>query len=549
MKRWILYSLMGLLGALVSVLRAQSQIAGSPHDLSAVSGGNPCSFCHTPHGGVPGTPLWSRQLSNAYYQIYQSSSLQAQVGQPTGSSKLCLSCHDGTVATSESLNSGGGIQAMMPAGQADLGTDLSDDHPISFVYSAELAAQDPQLRSPLSLHPALKLSATGEVQCTTCHDAHNNQYGNFLVMPNHEAQLCTSCHDLQGWTFSTHATSTRSVVAASDPILQQGHFVSMSDAGCMMCHQSHGAGGSQWLLHFSRNEDNCLNCHNGSVATTNIQSDLLKTSAHNVFQYDRLHDPQETPASMVQHVECTDCHNPHQLQASPAQAPMVPGVMEGVSGVTAAGSPTQRAQFEYEVCFKCHADYANRQSPGITRDLSQSNVRLQFDPTGPSFHPVEAPGVNPNVPSLRRPLTVASQIYCTDCHNSDSTASARGPHGSSYPYLLAYHYETADFTPESAYSYELCYQCHSRNSILNDESFPYHQMHLDNQIPCSACHDAHGISASQGNTANHSHLINFDVSIVRRNPDDGLRQFEDLGVFHGRCSLSCHNAQHDGWEY
>ena len=62
---------------------ASALIDGSPHDLSAVAGGSTCSFCHTPHGALAGTPLWSHKLSAAVYDIYQSSSLEASVGQPT----------------------------------------------------------------------------------------------------------------------------------------------------------------------------------------------------------------------------------------------------------------------------------------------------------------------------------------------------------------------------------------------------------------------------------------------------------------------------------
>ncbi len=112
---------------------ATAVIEGSPHDLSAVAGGSTCSFCHTPHGALAGTPLWSRQLSTAVYTIYQSSSLEANIGQPTGSSKLCLSCHDGTVALTETLRSGSYSGTYIAPGAGNLGTDLSDDHPISFV--------------------------------------------------------------------------------------------------------------------------------------------------------------------------------------------------------------------------------------------------------------------------------------------------------------------------------------------------------------------------------------------------------------------------------
>jgi cytochrome c553 len=223
--------------------------------------------------------------------------------------------------------------------------------------------------------------------------------------------------------------------------------------------------------------------------------------------------------------------------------------MRGASGVTISGSPTRQVQYEYEVCFKCHGDNPNRVQSAITRKITQTNTRLEFDQSGPSFHPVASPGVNRNVPSLKSPMTVATMIYCSDCHGSDSASGTKGPHGSNYPNLLAGRYETSDFTQESSYSYELCYECHSRNSILNDESFPKHKDHLEQEVPCSACHDAHGISAAQGTATNNSHLMNFDMTIIRSDPVTGRLEFEDTGVFHGRCYLECHNVRHSPKEY
>jgi predicted CXXCH cytochrome family protein len=525
-----------------------ASIQGTPHDLSAVAGGAACSFCHTPHGALPGTPLWSHKLSTAVYKIYESSSLKAKVGQPTGASKLCLSCHDGTVALTETVTSVGD-GASIPAGSANLGTDLSDDHPISFVYSSGLSVQDAQIRPPLSLPAALKLDRSGELQCTTCHDAHDNRHGNFLVMSNDSSQMCVSCHDVRGWLTSTHANSNVLVAEATDPYLQSGKHGTLAEAGCLVCHRPHGAGGHERLLHFARSEDNCLNCHNGLVANTNIGADLLKLSRHNVSRYGAIHDPRESPTTAPMHVECVDCHNPHALRQGLAQAPLIPGAMQGVSGVALSGGLAANAQFEYEVCFKCHADNPERPQTHITRQITQTNTRLEFDPSGPSFHPVTAPGANRNVPSLVTPMTVATQIYCTDCHGSDGTSTAKGPHGSVYPYLLAGRYETADFTPENSSSYELCYRCHSRNSILGNQSFAGHRAHVENAIPCSACHDPHGISASQGSVLNNSHLINFDVAIVQPDSRTGRRTFEDLGVFHGRCFLTCHGQSHSPKEY
>lgn len=108
---------------------------------------------------------------------------------------------------------------------------------------------------------------------------------------------------------------------------------------------------------------------------------------------------------------------------------------------------------------------------------------------------------------------------------------------------------TIDNTPESAFNYALCYACHSRDSILADESFPEHDKHIRGEnTPCNACHDPHGISATQGNDTNNSHLINFDVSIVSPN-SNGQLDFVDEGDRAGSCNLSCHGEDHDNFNY
>jgi predicted CXXCH cytochrome family protein len=527
---------------------ARGVVKGSPHDLSAISSGDACSFCHTPHAALPQTPGWSHKLSDSVYNIYQSSSLEATVGQPTGPSKMCLSCHDGTVALTHTTKGGVGGVYITP-GQANLSTDLSDDHPISFVYSDTLSAKDSQIRLASTLPTELKLDRSGELQCTTCHTAHDNQHGDFLVMSNQRSQMCTSCHDLSGWSTSSHENSTAATIGSTDNYLKDSKYHTVADNGCLCCHRPHSAGGNERLLHFAKSEDNCLNCHDGSVALTNLRIDMSKLSSHNVIKYKRIHDLKETPMTAAMHVECVDCHNPHAAQNAPAQAPVASGAINSVTGVTASGAFTQKIQYEYEVCFKCHGDNPDRINSSITRQITQTNTRLEFEPSGPSFHPVISAGVNQNVPSLKSPMTVTSMIYCTSCHNSDSATGTKGPHGSNYSPLLAYNYDTSDFTVESAFAYELCYTCHSRNSILGDESFSKHEKHLGEEIPCSACHDAHGISSAQGTSTNNSHLINFDTTIVSPDPVTGRLEFVDMGVFSGECYLTCHGEDHSPEDY
>ncbi len=539
-----------LLLACVGLAEGAGKIKGSPHDLTAIQGRGTCHYCHTPHGALANTPIWNHKLSTAVYTIYQSSSMDAKVGQPTGSSKLCLSCHDGTVALTHRVGDKGGVSGVfITPGDLNLGTDLSDDHPISFVYSDALASTDDQIRPASSLPERFRLDRSGEIQCVTCHDAHDNEHGSFLVISNLRSAMCLTCHDPVDWLGSAHEKSTTSVSDAQDQYLRKSKFKTVANNGCGCCHRPHSAGGHERLLHFEKSENNCLSCHNGRVATTNLRAELSKISKHDVVAYKNIHDLKESATSSDLHVECVDCHNPHATRNEPREPPLVSSRMNRISGGSVSGGAPRFALYEYEVCFTCHADNPNRIESSITRQITQTNTRLEFESSNPSFHPVVTQGINKDVPSLIPSLTINTIIRCTDCHNSDEDSGVRGPHGSKYAPLLAYNYDTADYTPESEFVYELCYQCHSRNSILNNESFPKHAEHLDKDIPCSACHDAHGISSAQGNSTNNTHLINFDTTIVDKDPVFSELKFVDIGTFSGECYLSCHDVAHSPKTY
>lgn len=145
-------------------------------------------------------------------------------------------------------------------------------------------------------------------------------------------------------------------------------------------------------------------------------------------------------------------------------------------------------------------------------------------------------------------------VHCSDCHSSNTGTDGggsgpNGVHGSSSSPLLVARYDTADYTSESAAAYALCYSCHDRNSILNDESFGEHDKHIrEERTPCSACHTGHGIASGQGTATGNSHLINFDTSIVQPN-SQGELYFRDTGTFSGECNLSCHGENHNPEDY
>jgi len=534
--------------------------ATGPGPIKAMEEGELCVFCHTPHQARYDIPyLWNRSDSTATYIPYQSSTLYAAVGQPTGASKLCLSCHDGTVAFGmlgsrpTELEFAGGLR-FMPEGPTRIGTDLSSSHPVSFVYDSALTARNQALINPSMLQPPVRLDKNQQLQCTACHDPHDNSLGKFLVLSDQYSELCTVCHALPGWTESNHAYSNNTWNGIAPDPWPDSEDSTVTANGCKSCHKSHAAGGAQRLLRHAAEEDNCLVCHTGNVAAKNIGQELTRPFRHGVQDYAGVHDPAEdfTSGLVPKHVECADCHNPHHTnnQAGPSTGnpPLVSGVTAGVKGVDIDGSPVSPAIYTYEICFKCHGDTQMTNTMPITRQVDQLNTRLEFDQTNPSFHPVAALGVNDNVPSLIEPLTTQSRIDCLACHNNSAALGPRGPHGSDYPFLLARQYVTADYTIESPESYALCYQCHSRGSLLADQSFPHNRHVVENRTPCSVCHDPHGINSLQGDAVRNSHLINFDLNIVQ--PDSqGNLYFEDMGTFKGRCFLSCHGVAHEPKTY
>ncbi len=528
-----------------------------PGSIKAQSETEICIFCHTPHSKSPRQPLWNRPDPGSYYTLYNSSTLQANVGQPDGASVLCLSCHDGTIALGNVLSRStpipfsGGVTTM-PSGTTNLTTDLSDDHPISFLYDASLAASDGELVNPSTLTGPVSLE-NGRLQCTSCHDPHHDIYGSFLVTSSRNSELCLYCHQKNYWNGSSHKLSGATWNGAGNDPWFHTSYTTVSENACENCHNPHNADGHQRLLNYQQEEQNCLNCHNGNVASTDIQSQISKPYRHDVTAYNQIHDPQEDALVTVRHVECEDCHNPHAVKESGASPPNANGYILGVKGIDTNGNPVATIQYQYELCYRCHSDNTDKPSSQTQRQIDQDNVRLEFDLSNPSYHPIEGPGVNNNVPSLISPLTESSLIYCTDCHASDGSGSPRGPHGSIYPRLLKYRYETADNTPESYSAYELCYQCHSRSSITNGMgrfARRIHNKHIVREdTPCNVCHDPHGISSSQGNSTNNSHLINFDISVVSPDGRTGRLEFIDKGNFSGECYLRCHGENHSPKRY
>ncbi len=192
------------IGLVTSAAAAQTNISASKHNFTSYAWSNNeiCLPCHTPHKAISGQiRLWNHSLTEATYtlKLKNGSSTGTAIADLDSKSRLCLSCHDGTVAL-DSFGGGGsgGGAGMDPTIRANLGTDLSNDHPVG-----SRATWPPQYAT--SYHPTpvgLSLvkwnNGTTEVDvvgCTTCHNPHKGVDEQYLLKKtNSGSALCLSCH-------------------------------------------------------------------------------------------------------------------------------------------------------------------------------------------------------------------------------------------------------------------------------------------------------------------------------------------------------------------
>jgi predicted CXXCH cytochrome family protein len=207
MKTMIYKGLLGAVVAVAGLAASAGTIVGSKHDFTT-SAGQVCVACHAPHNTavLADAPLWNHQLNAAQtYTVYASTTMNATVGQPGSTSKLCLSCHDGTLA----VNNFGGVTTATNkiTTTGNLGTDLSNDHPIGITYDDALATADGALKAPSTTSVTIgdaktktgMLSAVmlfgNKLECSSCHDVHNAfaVVGTKMVKTT-AATICTTCH-------------------------------------------------------------------------------------------------------------------------------------------------------------------------------------------------------------------------------------------------------------------------------------------------------------------------------------------------------------------
>ncbi len=436
--RWLVIIISGI--TLSSAFgQIESNVRQTKHNLSITGLGTVkaqseteiCVFCHTPHGATqaPGAPLWNRQLSGQTYTTYLSSSIDAelvngQLAQPAGSSKLCLSCHDGTLAIGtvnvlagqqnvDILMSGVAGDGTMPPGNGittgftrDLGIDLTNDHPVSVTYDDALANADGELRVP----DALQQIPPGVGDLVAIRD-HSNDVKPLLPLettgPNNRGQVqCATCHDPHvrdtGGADIKFLRANRFQQAAAGG----GDFNEANDIICIACHDK---------------DLNAAGWANSAHAHPSVANEVYSSSAATVREF---------PAGIqVWEASCLNCHDTHTVQGARRLAR---------EGTDDNNSPKQGGNSAIEeTCYQCHSNpgrtilTSTAEVPNVETDFSSlrhmpiDNIDQQ---TGIEVHDIGT-GTG-GFEGLRRGIDLIEEqqllgktvptnrhVECTDCHH------------------------------------------------------------------------------------------------------------------------------------
>lgn len=590
------------------------------HNLSLPSGASVysqgslgCTFCHAPHSGLGGiSPLWNQQYSNASYSPYTSSTYVEQGNtKPTlgVTSSLCLSCHDGTVGVGQSAAYGPLPMVGSMNSMDSFGTTLTGSHPFSLVLpikdSPDLVASLVGQGKTADPTGAVKL-INGNIECTSCHSPHvqgiDRVAQKFLVRDSSNAQMCLACHDpnrvvqgqinpLAGFMNSIHQTATNQV----SPDAHVGPYTTVGLNACTSCHMSHDSIAPARLLRpatpaapaYDPVTQSCITCHVGgtylSPLAPNIMSELTKVS-HPLPSGNNFHDAAEAPLlNNNRHATCVDCHDAHagNPEVQFTQPPAIRPPQQGTTGISALDgvTPIIPAANQYETCLRCHGTSTGKQrllpfgySPiRVVSAPDPLNVMAEFAATATSSHPVThtrssplpQPSLLVNMLTLSGQASgrlVATQIFCSDCHNSDDNrefggTGPNGPHGSVNSHLLERNYQFSqavipggtvtnlfpnpDTSPAGPFS--MCAKCHDLAQIFNNTSFTQHNLHSSQYgFSCSVCHTGHGMGAVSPYVTG-ERLVNFDANVV------GLNGGTPIAYNHSTntCTLMCHSAAHN----
>lgn len=217
---WVVLGLALIAGWAAGPGDAIAAISGSDHDFTGKGTDQLCLTCHTPHFGASTRLLWNHQLSSASFSWEDTTTTTGGTALPTniktwsGSTKNCLSCHDGTVAVGTLYHDGYTYTGSAPpkiTATTVSGQNLQGTHPVAIPYpygglknsynqstTGDLALLSGWNSIPVDVKlftdPNFSAPSNRGLECASCHDPHGTPNPDFLRAPLAGSAICLRCH-------------------------------------------------------------------------------------------------------------------------------------------------------------------------------------------------------------------------------------------------------------------------------------------------------------------------------------------------------------------
>ena len=321
-----------------------------------------------------------------------------------------------------------------------------------------LACHKTDIKS-IGLHTPVKKG-----ECLACHDPHGSKVVSMLSNPT-PAVLCANCHkDKIGKKDFVHGP--------------------VAVGACNVCHASHGDEAKLLLTSLNINAK-CFTCH-----------EIKKTEIESVaFQ----HKP------VVE--KCTNCHNPHESNQNFMLKSATPGLCldchKEMKPAMADAKNVHSALVTDRSCMNCHNPHGSQ----FKAVLKNDSYSLCMD-----CHDKPMQIGTQILPNMKRFIEDSKFVHgpireknCSGCHN---------PHFSKNGSLLKFQYAKSFYAPFEQKNYDLCFQCHSPENVLDafstestnfrngDVNLHYLHVNQEKGRTCRACHQTHASN-------NPSHIRDF----------------------------------------
>jgi hypothetical protein len=489
------------------------------------SGSLTCANCHNVHSVVQAATdesvlanWWEMsRVSNPTNtkNLYDTDTVDDHLTTVTGSTNsrstlFCLECHD----SSADPDSATAIEATVTF-------DTLIPYSVGFTSSTApfFPGWNKQMTGADWENSAHNRSNVGKVtpECSSCHDPHGSANKSLVALTAYRPNGAGSIQ---------HPNQVRNDTAA----------FSSEEALCYACHNTQAAADCS----------TGAGCHTtGSRTMTAIDVETVFTAAANTYKHPvataNEHSDTETAADLGpagnRHSECADCHDPHAARAGlhtaadskagnalrgatgikpnyPAHDPANPAHGGNWTALASTDYTPERmtgedTDFEAYVCFKCHSSYSGQPfsltaAQGNGRTYISTDVAMEFNPSNQSEHNVLGQSVSmetafiPNATSRTwtKPLDSAflvtgwtsnSKMTCTDCHTNNSATAAKGPHGSSTPWMILTGYTTWTNTSTFTTTTLICFKCHT-NLATSNKVHDEHDTRGNEGGYCRYCH-------------------------------------------------------------